>query len=98
MPQLVYEIIDLLAAILRLLGLAVFGLAIGWLAVDLLRKVEVWPGQVLIFLGLAGLTIAMAVFLPGGALAAYSIGLAVAIFIWGMPKKKEEEEEEKKKK
>ncbi len=98
MPQLVYQIIDLFAAILRLLGMAAFGLAIGWLAMDLLRKFDAWPGKLSIFLGLAGLTIAMVVFLAGGALAAYSIGLAAAIFLWGMPRKKKEEEEEETKK
>jgi len=45
------------------------------------------------FLGLAGLVIAMAVFLAPGALGAFGIGLGVAIFIWGMPKKKKEEEQ-----
>jgi hypothetical protein len=94
MPTIVYEIIDLLAALLRLLGVAALGVGIGYLAVDLLRKAEGWPMQAVGFLGLAGVVIAMVVFLAPGALGAFGIGLGVAIFLWGMPKKKKIEEQE----
>ena len=93
MPTIVFDILNILGSGLRLIGMAAFGAAFGWLALDLLRKAQGWPMQAVVFLGLAGLTIAMAVFLGWGALGAYGIGLAVAIFIWGMPKKKEESEE-----
>jgi len=93
MPDIVYEIIDVLASILRLVGMAAFGVGIGYLAVDLLRKSQAWPLQMAVFLGLAGLMIAMVVFLSWGALGAFGIGVAVAIFVWGMPKKKKEGEE-----
>ena len=94
-PQVIYEIINLIASLIRLLGMGVFGVAIGWLAVDLLHKAQTWPLQAVIFLGLAGLAIAMVVFLAGGALGAFGIGVAVAIFLWGMPKKKKNEDENK---
>jgi len=94
MPTLVYEIINLLAAILRLIGMAVLGLGIGWLALDLLKKIQVWQGQVAILLGLAGLIIAMAVFQSAGALGMFTIGVGAAIFLWGMPKKEKKEEEQ----
>ncbi len=74
---------------MRLLGVAALGVGLGYLAVDLLHKAEGWPMQAVGFLGLAGLVIAMAVFLAPGALGAFGIGLGVAIFIWGMPKKEE---------
>ena len=93
MPGIVYEIINLLASILRLIGMAVLGLGIGWLTLDLLKKMQAWQGQVAIFLGLAGLIIAMAVFTGWGALGAFCIGVGVAIFLWGMPKKQNKEEE-----
>ncbi len=92
MPSVVYDIINILGSLLRLLGMAAFGVAFGWLALDLLRKATNWYMQAVIFLGLAGLTIAMVVFLAWGALGAFGIGLAVAIFIWGMPKTAKVEE------
>ena len=92
-PQVIYEIISLIAEFIRLLGMAAVGLGVGYLAVDLLRKVEGWPMQAVAFLGLAGVVIAMVVFLTSGALGAFGIGLGVAVFIWGMPKKKKEEQE-----
>jgi len=93
-PQLVYDIIDLIASLIRLLGLAVFGLGIGWLAVDLLRQAKAWQFQAIVFLGLAGLAIAMVDFLAWGAMGAFCIGVGVAILLWGMPKKKKKEEKE----
>lgn len=95
MPSIVYEIINLLASILRLIGMAVLGLGIGWLALDLLKKTQVWQGQIALFLGLAGLIIAMSVFTGWGAMGAFSIGIGVAIIMWGMPKKEKKEHEEK---
>ena len=91
MPQILYDIIGLFASLIRFLGMAVFGLGMGWLALDLLKKLEPWQAQVIVFLGLAGLTIAMAVFTTMGALGAFVAGIGVAILIWGMPKKKKEE-------
>ena len=93
MPSYVYEIINLLASILRLIGMAVLGLGIGWLALDLLKKMQVWQVQIAVFFGLAGLIIAMAVFTGVGALGAFALGVGVAILLWGMPKKQKKEEE-----
>jgi NhaP-type Na+/H+ or K+/H+ antiporter len=92
-PQIIYDIINLLASLIRLLGLAVLGVGIGYLAVDLLHKAKEWLMQAVLFLGLSGLVIAMVIFLAPGALGAFTIGLAVAVFVWGMPKKKKDEEE-----
>ncbi len=93
MPSYVYEIINLFASILRLIGMAVLGLGIGWLALDLLKKMQVWQVQIAVFFGLAGLIIAMAVFTGAGALGAFALGVGVAILLWGMPKKQKKEEE-----
>ena len=95
MPSIAYEIIDLLAAILRLIGMVVLGLGIGWLAIDLLKKMQVWQVQVAVFLGLAGLIIAIVVFTGMGAQGAFAIGVGVAILLWGMPKKQKKDEEKK---
>ena len=93
MPQIVIDIINLIAALIRLLGMAAVGVGIGYLAVDMLHKVQTWPMQVAFFLGLAGLVIAMVVFLAPGALGGFGLGFGAAIFIWGMPRKKKEDQE-----
>ena len=93
MPPIVFDIISLIASLLRLLGVAALGVGIGYLAIDLFHKAQEWVMQAILFLGLAGLVIAMAVFLAPGALGAFGLGLGAAIFLWGMPKKKKEEEE-----
>jgi hypothetical protein len=92
MPSILYQIIDLLAATLRLIGLAVLGLGVGWLAIDLLHKTEEWQVQIAVFLGVLGLVIALTVFMAAGAMGIFCIGLGVAVFMWGMPKKKKEED------
>jgi hypothetical protein len=94
MPDIIYEIIILLSQLLRFLGMAVFGVAFGWLALDLLKKSSLWQVQIAVFLGLAGLTIAMTVFIGIGALGAYAAGIGVAILIWGLPKKPKEEKKD----
>jgi len=94
MPQIVFDIINLIAALIRLLGMVVLGVAIGYLALDLLRKAQTWPLQMAFFLGLAGLVIAMVVFLAPGALGGFGLGFGAAIFIWGIPRKKKEEDQE----
>ena len=95
MPPIVNEILILFSQIFRFLGLAVLGLGLGWLVVDLLKKMEAWQGQVAIFLGFAGLIIALTVFSGWGALCAFAIGAGVAILLWGMPKKVKKEDEKK---
>jgi len=88
-------ILVLLAQFFRFVGLAVVGLGIGWLALDLLKKMQAWQGQTAIFLGLAGLIIAMVVFTGWGALGAFALGVGLAILMWGMPKKHKKDEEKK---
>jgi hypothetical protein len=91
MPSIVYDIIDLLASLIRFLGFAVFGVGFGWLALDLLKKTTFWQVQLAVFLGLAGLLIAMTVYTNWGAVGALAAGIGVAILLWGMPKKPKEE-------
>jgi len=93
MPKIIFEIINLVAEFIRLLGMAALGVAIGYLAVDMLHKAQTWPLQMAFFLGLTGLVIAMVAFLTAGALGGFGLGFAAAIFIWGMPRKKKEEQE-----
>jgi hypothetical protein len=92
MPPIVYDIIDLFAALIRFLGMAVFGLGMGWLALDLLKKSELWQVQIAVFLGLAGLVIGLSVFSGWAAVGAVAAGIGVAIILWGLPKKAKKEE------
>ena len=81
MPPIVNEILILFSQLFRFLGLAVLGLGFGWLVVDLLKKMEAWQGQVAIFLGFAGLIIALTVFSGWAALGAFAISAGVAILV-----------------
>jgi hypothetical protein len=96
MPPIVGQILILFSQGFRVLGMLVLGLGIAWLTLDMLKKVQVWQGQIVLFLGLAGLIIAMAVFTGIGALGAFAIGLGVGILMWGMPKKQKKEDETEK--
>jgi hypothetical protein len=68
---------------------------LGWMVLDLLKKLQIWQAQVAIFFGLLGLVIAMVVFSGWGAQGMFFIGFGVAIFLWGLPKKEKKEEESK---
>ena len=92
MPPIVYEIIDIFASLIRFLGMAVFGLGMGWLALDLLKKSEAWQVQIAVFLGLAGLVIGLTVFSGWAAVGAVAAGIGVAVILWGLPKKAKKEE------
>lgn len=92
MPDIVMDIFMLLAALVRFLGLAAFGLGFGWLALDMLKKTQQWYVQITVFLGIAGLLIAMSCFSGIAAVGALSAGLGVAFLIWGLPKKEKKED------
>jgi len=89
--------LEILSALLHLLGLLVFGLGAGWFVLEVFRKgQQVWQLQLALFLGFCGLAIALAYFTTAGALGAFGIGIGigVAMFVWGMPKPKGKEKEE----
>lgn len=86
--------LDLIGALIRLIGMVLFGLGAGWVILEFLRKAEqAWQVQIAVFLGFVGLGIGMVRFLAPGALGGFGIGLGVAIFLWGLPKKEKTEEE-----
>ncbi len=95
LPPLMYEIFTLFAWLIRLLGLLIFGLGAGWFALEVFRKgQQAWQLQLAVFLGFAGLAIAMSLFLTPAALGGFGIGAGLAMFMWGIPKKKNEEKED----
>lgn len=93
MPDIVYEILDILASLVRFLGMAVVGVALGWLGLDLIRKSTAWQAQVIVYLGLLGILIALTCFTNWGALGAFCLGLGAALLLWGLPRKGKSAEE-----
>lgn len=93
MPDIVYEILDILASLIRFLGMAVVGVGLGWLSLDLIRKATAWQAQVIVYLGLLGILIALTCFTAGGALGAFCLGLGAALLVWGPPRKEKSAEE-----
>ncbi len=92
MDPILQIVLDILGALLRLLGMALFGLGSAWLAIEFLRKAEqAWQLQIAVYLGFVGLGIAMARFLAPAALGGFGIGVGVAIFLWGLPKREKTE-------
>ena len=96
MPQIVYEILSLLGALIRMLGLLMFGLGIGWFALEGFRKSQQnWQLQIAVFLGLvalSGIMIYTLYYNAPSALGLYGIGFGVAMFLWGIPKKKDDKQ------
>lgn len=92
MPDIVLDIIKLFAALLRFLGLLVFGAGTSWLTLDLLKKSTVPYAQIAFFLGFLGLTIALTVFTAAGGLAGFVLGAGLVLLFQFLPKKGKEED------
>jgi len=85
--------IDILGALIRLIGMVLLGLGAGWLTLEFLRKAQqAWQLQIAVYLGFVGLLIAMARFSSPAAVGGFGIGIGIAIFAWGMPKAKPKDE------
>ncbi|NOY97986.1 MAG: hypothetical protein GXP40_02120 [Chloroflexi bacterium] len=93
MPPIVYDIFELLGVLVRLVGMLVFGLGVGWFTLEAFRK-EAWQLQIAVFLGFVGLAIAMTRFATAGALGMFGIGAGAALLLWGRSKKEEKEEDD----
>jgi hypothetical protein len=87
-----FELTSFLGNLLRVLGLALFGLAVGWLTLKTFIQAEKnWPLQAAIYLGfLFFIAITLAVVSPGSG-GALSLGAAIALLYWG--NKKEDKSE-----
>lgn len=93
MPNVLFDILDLAGAILRLIGLLVFGLGLGWFALDAYRK-ENWQLQIAVFLGFVLAAVGFAEFLSAGAMGMFSLGAGGALLMWGMSKDKKKNKDE----
>jgi putative flippase GtrA len=84
--QYLNPVIYILVALIKLAGMLVIGLGIGWLALDVFRKGQ--PSvQIAFFLGIIALLIALLLYSHLG-LGAFGIGMGAAILRWGMPRLK----------
>ena len=94
MSSIWYEIFLLLGSILRMLGLFVLGLGMGWFVLESFRKgQQTWQLQAAIFLGFTGLIFGLAYIMASDAPAAiglFGAGVGVAMLVWGLPKNKKE--------
>lgn len=84
MQGVLLQIANILSELLGIVGLLVFGLAMGWLALRQLRDVgQFWPVRIAIFLGLLAFAAMLAWVTTPGNLGAFTLGCAISIFSWG---------------
>ncbi len=81
----------ILVGILKFLGTLVFGLGLGWFALDTYKKSpQPWQTQVAFAVAVSALLIASLRF-SHLALAGLTLGLGLAVLIWGLPRKKKDQ-------
>ena len=89
MSQVIYYfqlILYILVSLTKLAGTLLFGLGMGWFALDIFRNNQhPWQFQVAFFLGIIALVIAFLLYSHLG-LGGFCIGVGVAIIKWGFPK------------
>ncbi len=93
MPNLMLDILDLLGALLRLIGFLVFGFGLGWFVLDAYRK-DNWQLQVAALLGFVFAAVGLAKYLSAGSLGMFALGAGGAMLMWGMSKDKKKDEED----
>jgi hypothetical protein len=75
----------ILVALVKLAGTLLFGLGIGWFALDIFRKDQhPWQFQAAFFLGIIALLVAFLLYSHLG-LGGFCIGAGAAIVKWGFP-------------
>jgi hypothetical protein len=86
-------VIYILVALTKLAGTLLFGLGMGWLALDIFRKNQhAWQVQIAFFLGIIALLIALLIYSPLG-LGGFCIGAGAAIIKWGFPKAEKDKQD-----
>jgi len=83
MPNIVFDIIEIVASLIRIAGMVLLGLGFGWFTLEVFRKAQFWALQAVAFLGLSGLVIAIVAFTETGAMGAFAIGVGAALLLWG---------------
>jgi len=93
MPPIVSEILNILASLVRLLGMLVLGYGVARFTLDMYRKgIQSWQVQAAIFLGFVGLVAALANYTTAASLGGFGLGAGIAL-VMGLTAKKEEKTE-----
>jgi hypothetical protein len=81
-----YDIVELLGYLLRVLGSLVFGLGVGWLTIRTLTAAEGnWQLAIAVFLGILATFVLIGNWVAGGAtLGAFGLGAGAGLLIWGL--------------
>jgi hypothetical protein len=93
-----YNMTSFLGNLLRIAGLAVFGIATSWFTVKIFHKAEdKWPLQAAVFLGFLFFTAITLAVVSAGSGGAFTLAAGIALLYWGNRKdgntEPEEEEE-----
>ena len=93
MPLIITDVLNILGALIRLIGMFALGFGVARLALEMYRKgSQAWQLQAAIFLGLVVLIAAMADFTSAASLGGFGLGAGVALLI-GLNSKKDEKAE-----
>ena len=93
MPLIITDVLNILGALIRLIGMFALGFGIARLALEMYRKgIQSWQLQAAIFLGLVVLIAAMADFTSAASLGGFGLGAGVALLM-GLNSKKDEKAE-----
>jgi hypothetical protein len=96
MPPIIYELLNILGFAIRVGGMIVLGVAMGYFTIEFYRKgQQVWMLQIALFLGFIGLVIALSTFTSPGTLGAFALG-AGGTLIYKLGFEKDEKKDEPK--
>ena len=85
-----YQVIEILGLFVQVLGLILFGVMAGWFTLDIVNQSEKnWQLLSIIYSVFLVFVALMVRYLNPGALGAFLIGTASAIFYWGLFKNRE---------
>ena len=100
MDDIIYEVIDLLVFLFRVLGLLVFGVGLSWFTLKAFNESEAWQVKMAVVFAFASLFAMAFRFQSAGAIGAFGLGAGIGLLLFGLrkPGGDEEEEVEKKKK
>jgi hypothetical protein len=93
MPPIISDVLNILGALIRLVGMLALGFGVARFTLDMYRKgIQTWQLQAAIFLGLVVLIAAMADFTSAASLGGFGLGAGAALLMGLNPKKDEKAE------